>query len=241
VYRQRGRGEERQIKWELQTQVGDERASLVQLVDDRFLWIDERMPTEHTIERVDLWRLRRLAGGDDAERVQVAPGHALAGGGWQNIGGLPMLLDSLARNFDFAGPRQLQLGTEPVYALRGQWKPQRLRELLALPAEVTTAELPPRVPREVLVLLGSRDYFPYLIEYRAADEEAANDAFKLNEQPLMRIELYQVSLSAPIHPSEFVFTLPTGVDWIDSTQRYIDRVHRYRKEKLASTERSDKR
>lgn len=235
VYRQQGRGEERQVKWELQTQVGDEPASLVQLVDDRFLWIDQRMPTERVVERVDLWRLRRLTGSGDAALQQVAPGQALAASGWQSFGGLPMLLESLARNFDFSAPRQLQLGTEPVYALRGVWKTQRLRELLGVAAEEASVELPPRVPHDLLVLLGSRDYFPYLIEYRSAGEEGAQtDAYKLNEQPLMRIEFYQVSLSAPIDPNEFVFTLPTDVDWIDATPRYIDRVQRFRTEQLAA-------
>ena len=235
VYRQQGRGEERQVKWELQTQVGDEPASLVQLVEDRFLWIDQRMPTERLVERVDLWRLRRLTGSGDAALQQVAPGQALAAGGWQSFGGLPMLLESLARNFDFSAPRQLQLGAEPVYALCGGWKPQRLRELLGVAAEETSVELPPRVPHDVLVLLGSRDYFPYLIEYRGGAEEGAQtDAYKLADRPLMRIEFYQVSLSAPIDPNEFVFTLPAGVDWIDATPRYIDRLQRVRAEQLAA-------
>jgi hypothetical protein len=238
IYRQQGRGEERHVKWELQTSVGDERASLVQLVDDRFLWIDERMPSERSVERVDLWQLRRMTGGSDAALQHVAPGHALAGGGWQNLGGLQMMLESLARNFDFAGPRQLQLGSEPVYALRGQWKSQRLRELLALPPEATSAALPPQVPRDVLVLIGSRDYFPYLVEYRAAGESAINDAYKLSEHPLMRIELYQVNLSSPIDAGEFTFTLPSDVDWIDATQRYIDRINHYRAQHVAESGRT---
>ncbi|MEX2170612.1 MAG: hypothetical protein WD851_14955 [Pirellulales bacterium] len=235
-YHQQGRGEQRQIKWVLRTQLGDESASLVQLVDDRFLWIDKRLPTTRRVDRVDLWRLRRLTAGK--ELPPIAPGQAVfADGGlnaWQNFGGLPMLLEAMSRSFDFAAPRQVQYGNEQVYALRGVWKPEKLRELLGVPQvddnQAASIEIPQRVPLDVLVFLGSRDYFPFMIQYRGADDPSiAADApisrtYQESDRPLMRIKLYQVSFAAPINPNEFVFTMPSGVDWFDATPRYIERL-----------------
>lgn len=242
AYRQQGRGEQRRVKWELQTQVGDERASLVQLVDDHYLWTDQRFSSKRIVERVDLWQLRRQFKNIDDDFRNVAPGQAGAFAGGHSFGGLSMLLESLARNFNFATPRQLQLGSEPVIALRGNWKPHRLRELLELSEKESPTEfvMPSRIPVEVLVLIGSRDYFPYLIEYRNASDPVAiigdstNEVDKLSERPLVRIEFYQVNLSEKIDASEFVFMLPSDTAATDVTQRYADRIRRRQAEQVAA-------
>lgn len=241
-YYQQGRGEQRKIKWELRNELGGERAGLEQLVDDRFLWIDQRLPSKRTVERVDLWELRRQFKGKESEFQNIVPGQATVLSGAPNFGGLPMLLESLSRNFDFAAPRLFRYGSEEVYALHGVWKPAKLRELLRSPmteiSDETEVEIPPRMPFDVLLLLGSRDYFPFMIEYRSATDpivaaiDTPNFLFQESQRPLMRLKLSRVSFTTPIDPDKFVFNRPST--WTDATPRYADRLRRYRDEKLAA-------
>jgi hypothetical protein len=198
-YWQQGSGADLRVRLELQ--IASQEASLLQISNSRFLWIDRRLPTGRSVSRLDLRQLRAdpvlgAAGADELE-----PGNAT----WSSVqpeliahsGGLPSMLASLSENFSFLPPQAMRLASQspheatsasvPVFAIVGHWKPKRLMALLSR-NEAPSGEsgeqelnsplsmlnsLPSRLPQEVLVIVGQADLFPYRIEYRRLETPLA--------------------------------------------------------------------
>lgn len=257
-YLQQGRGTSRHVRWLLESQNEGVRASLLQSTDGSFLWTDRHIATGRHIQRVDLWQLRRMNKlimdeEGDGNSVQSAPfSPQLAAG----FGGLPMLLESLRTHFEFTSPgvfrapASLGLGSQPVLGLIGRW---RLESLAAVVADLTdvdqqqltsaamterleqrlaSGQLPKRLPLNVLILLGQHDLFPYLIEYRAADDLLASEdlppqsLFQLSRQPMARLEFFDVVFDRDISTVEFIYEPPVEPAWYDGTDTYVDRLQR---------------
>jgi hypothetical protein len=192
-YWQQGRGDDLQTRLELQ--IAGQEASLLQISNGRFLWVDRRLPTGRVVSRIDLRELRAdvpVASEEPADATADWPDEArlitpprtsdflLISVG----GGLRGLLASLGENFSFLPPQAMRLSVSPplaaqtmdvpVYAVVGHWKPARLDALLNV-AEGGNAPnqnanrpagVPDRFPQEVLLLFGQADLFPYRVEYR---------------------------------------------------------------------------
>ncbi|MGH9818361.1 MAG: hypothetical protein ACRD6I_20040, partial [Candidatus Acidiferrales bacterium] len=199
-YWQQGSGAELRVRLELQ--IAGQEASLLQVSNSRFLWVDRQLPTGRSVSRIDLRQLRAdpvLSGTGASELV---PGEAT----WSSLqpqllahyGGLPSLLAALRENFSFLPPQAMRLATHsppgsasasiPVFAVVGHWKQEKLLALVgrshessaeshepeSLNAQLSTLNsLPNRLPQEVLLLVGQGDLFPYRIEYRRLETPLA--------------------------------------------------------------------
>ncbi|QDU55873.1 hypothetical protein [Aeoliella mucimassa] len=198
-YLQQGSGDRRQLWWLLETQHDGVRASLLQCMKDGHLWIDRVAASGRTIERIDLWELRRHQK-QQSPKVPASGANSipLSNQLTTSIGGLPKLLESLRANFEFSkpgvfrAPENLNLGDQPVIGLIGRWRTESVVNVLVdfsdvedddLTGELLTqrlhkrlesAPLPEWMPMNVMILLGQDDLFPYLIEYRARDDSLAS-------------------------------------------------------------------
>jgi hypothetical protein len=238
-YWQQGRGDSLRVRLELQ--IAGEESSILQVSNGRFLWTDVRLPIGRNVTRIDLRQLRSdplLSAGNDA----ILPGHA----SWSPLqpelaastGGLPTLLASLVNNFTFQAPQAMRLTfsppivpettSVPVFAVAGRWKPERLAALLGKkdgsPAN-PEAKLPPRLPQEVLLLVGQADLFPYRVEYRR-DVSAASGgtvSYQLSSSPMVVLELSDVTFDASIAASQFDYA-PGDTEWNDRTAERLDRL-----------------
>ena len=199
-YWQQGSGADLRVRLELQ--IAGQDASLLQISNSRFLWIDRRLPTGRNVSRIDLRQLRADPVLSATSSDELEPGTAT----WSAVqpdliahsGGLPSLLASLGDNFSLLPPQAMRLAAQaspesqsasvPVFAVVGHWKYEKLVELLAHRRETriesqspdsldaylsTLNSLPNRLPQEVLLLVGQADLFPYRIEYRRLETPLA--------------------------------------------------------------------
>jgi hypothetical protein len=198
-YWQQGKGADLRVRLELQ--IAGQDASLLQISNSRFLWIDRRLPTGRSVLRVDLRKLRAdpVLGAESLDELE--PGNA----SWTTLqtelvahsGGLPSLVASLAENFSFLPPQAMRLAPQaaadeqaasiPVFVAVGHWRNEKLLAMLGEsgessndPATASVAAqrallnaVPNRLPQEVLLLVGQADLFPYRIEYRRLETPLA--------------------------------------------------------------------
>lgn len=202
-YWQQGRDEDRRVRLELKMRSQD--ARLLQIANERFLWVDLLLPTGRSVTHIDLRALRTdpvlAEGGDDAIGPDLAAASTMAMEWMAHSGGLPSLLASLHNNFTFLPPQAMRLEFNhspeenptqvPVFAVVGHWRPERLAALLAAESpesrvkgqqpvaesQATPAldSLPERFPQEVLLLVGQADLVPYRVEYRRLETPLATD------------------------------------------------------------------
>jgi hypothetical protein len=253
-YCQQGSGDELKVRLELQ--IAGQDARLLQVCNSRFLWVDRRLPSGRNVTRYDLRQLRADPALAPPSFDNLDPGKA----NWSAMqpfliarsGGLPSLLISLRENFNFLPPQAMRLAIAPsdsaqpmnvpVFAVVGQWKPEKLAALLAKtedPSQQDAAPkkskkarpLPERVPQEVLLLVGQADLFPYRIEYRGLETPATANTegppipYQLSVHPLVVLELSDVVFDAPIQAGQFDYT-PGDADWVDQTATLIEKLHR---------------
>jgi hypothetical protein len=240
-YWQQGRGDSLRVRMELQ--IAGQQSSMLQVSNGRFLWTDVRLPTGRDVTRIDLRQLRSdplLASGNS----EILPGHA----SWSpmqpelaaSTGGLPTLLASLGANFTFLAPQAMRLTFSPplveqttsipVFAVVGLWKPEKLADLLLSVKKKSADEpqetpLPTRLPREVLLLVGQADLFPYRIEYRRNISTAPGTTvpYQLSDAPMVMLELSDVAFDSPVAASQFDYA-PGDTKWDDRTAEHLDRL-----------------
>jgi hypothetical protein len=264
-YWQQGRGDQLHVRLELQITGGG--TSLLQVSNGRLLWTDQQTPTGRTVTQIDLRRIRADVARAAAKQAELQPGQA----SWFPIqpeltayyGGLPRLLSAMSESFTFGPPQAMRYkidsgdGSEkvnlPVFALVGHWKRSRLAKLLPKVAESNSdaelqdqlASLPPRLPQEVLLLVGQADLFPYRVEYRKLSQPAANVApaepYQLNAEPMVLVQFSDVSFDVPIGPGQFDYAPPSDAKWDDLTAEYLDKIRRQREEQLATRNRETTR
>lgn len=266
-YWQQGTGEELKVRLELQLAGQD--AKLLQVCDSRFAWLDRRLPTGRNVTRIDLRQLRA----DPSLSVNlndIKPGQA----NWSSIqpelisytGGLPSLLTALGENFSFLPPQAMRLALAPpltaeptdvpVFAVVGQWKPEKLAALLAKNQENSAdggqpsnadsklnlhkaKELPERMPQEVLLLVGQADLFPYRIEYRRLETPTMDGGdgtpipYQLSVHPMVVLELSDVAFDAPIAAGQFDYA-PGDADWVDQTTAVLERLRQQHQAQVAT-------
>jgi hypothetical protein len=259
-YCQQGTGEQMQVYLELQ--FVEQEASLLQVANDRFLWLDCKLPTGRTVTRIDLRALRaeqRAWSGptDTADGLGGAPFDESTLVFSARHGGLPGLLSSLLDNFQFMPPQAMRLSVtspdspEPkelaVFAIVGHWKPEKLAPIVAGNSPRSSDEgqrprsVPNRIPEEVLLLVGQSDWMPYRIEYRRLEtppptgDGAQLVAYKLSAEPLVVLELTDVVFDAPIAAGQFDYAPPGSVDWKDETAALIQRLRSQRQARIAES------
>jgi hypothetical protein len=123
-------------------------ASLLQVANDRFLWVDRRLPIGRTVTRIDLRAVRTdpvLTGGRGGAAGSGQSAAPVSMDCLAETGGIPALLSSLRDNFTFSPPQAMRLeihhppDEQPtqlsVFALVGHWRPEKLNALLGTPGE----------------------------------------------------------------------------------------------------------
>ena len=150
--------------YRLQFQIAlkDQPATMLQVCDGHFLWTNRTYPGEPaTTDRVDLNLVRRYLQADEGR----AGGAMLANQSaptLMNMGGLPQLLEMLARQYEFAEPQPATFHQTAVWSLKGTISPQAKQRILDAAGE----RLPQHVPASVVMVLGQDDLFPFRIEFR---------------------------------------------------------------------------
>lgn len=233
-YWQQGSGNGRRTRWETQTQVAGETASMLQVFDGTHLWTDRRLPSDRQIRRLDVIRLQagleiRGFGELRSQTTGTRLGELLATA--QGRGGVPQLLAELLRRFEFDPPRAAQLNGTAVYALIGRWRPEELSHLWPerVDAEAdSAAPWPEQLPDHVLLLVGKRDYFPNVIEFRRKEDADLADraaGLRLCDDPLVFYELFDVKFGEMIDRRLFEFT-PGDAQWKDETAVVLKQLRR---------------
>ena len=221
IYLEQGQAENRQSRLELTLKgADDQKSSLVQVVDGRFLWTYRKVLDKAELRQVDIGRVYHVM--ERSNKAPLADTRALPG-----LGGLPRLLQNLDASFDFTsaelglwGKRKLR-----VWQLEGHWKPEALarvlpkqKEALSAGKPVDLAQLPPHLPDRVSLLLGQADHFPYRIEYHRGSPLRED---KSPRPPLVDMELFQPVINAPIDPHRFIYN-PGDQEKINATDSFLE-------------------
>ncbi len=211
------------LRLEVRIQLAGQTGSLLHVCDGRYLWMYEKLGDRESLTRIDVQRVGQ------ALEESGSMGRLGTIGWWPGLGGLSKLLRGLHDAFDFPTVDQTRLGQPPlpVWRLHGQWKPEKLAELLPDQQKnlekgkpVDLAKLPPHLPDHVVLFLGKIDGFPYRIEYRRQQpsETQAEDA--PNDRAVVTIKLHEVALNASIHPTYFLYS-PGDLPISDGTGQFL--------------------
>lgn len=220
---QLGTGPQRTTRWEMQTPFADKTASFVQVFDGRYLWTDRHLPRGREVHRLDVGNLRA--------RLRSSTGAGGSQSDWEDLiesaefrGGLSQMLADLLRRYQFDPPRRTELNGFALDALIGRWRPEQFAELC--PLQDDAQAWPAQLPHHVLVMVGSSNLFPYVIEFRRAEDAGLADSLaglKPSPDPLTRYEVFEVRFADAIDSTVFQFK-PGDVDWSDETSLVYERV-----------------
>jgi hypothetical protein len=223
VYLEQRRGQDRLLRLELRTQLGDQSSSLVQVCDGRYFWVHRNLPSDVKLSRIDLAQVARAM-----RKTERAPGQVNRDM-LPSLGGLPKLLRGLDTAFDFTQVEQGRWGKrkQPVWRLQGQWKREQLLKLLPNQKEAMekgeppdTNKLPEYLPDQVVLLLGREDLFPYRIEYRRILPEKASHSGGPTSRALVTMDLFEVNINVPIDPTRFIYS-PGDIEFSDQTAAFL--------------------
>ena len=223
----------RLLRYEIRMQVGERIVNILQVCDDRYLWISRQLEHEPEIQRVEIDRvlgaLERQVAAQPAGAFDAAHFHqAIA------IGGLGQLLASLRKDFQFYDATKSQLGDVPVYVVSGKWKSEALGGFAASQPKAAkpggTMLLRPHVPNRVMLFLGADDLFPYRVEFRSIDEGAGQGgvdgaplkATDATDELLLAMELFEVQINVPLEERLFQFA-PGSRPYTDVTDLYLQK------------------
>jgi hypothetical protein len=222
-YWQQGVGNQRRTRWELTTLVAGERAFLTQVYDGEVVWIDRKFPAARKVTRIDVGVLRRQTAVDAESATQsAAPGAMLPE--LLARGGVSQLIASLHRCFTFGSRHTLQRGNQTVLAVLGQWRPEQLEINWPGLTTANPADWPLHLPHHVLLYIDASDRFPYLIEYRGADQAylaSGGQGIYAAQDSLATYEFIDVQFAAAMPADIFEFTPPDN-NWLDITARVVE-------------------
>jgi hypothetical protein len=226
------------VRMELKLQIDDRLTTLQQINDGVILWIRRDQGDQKQVSYVNLRRVQETARTAKPARAGSMPSDAMA------LGGLPQLLRGLQQNFQFETPTEEMLGDVPVWVLQGEWKTEKLVELLpdmrkdrgAASPSPPTDRLPPHLPDHVTVILGRDDFvplFPYRVEYSrttpsllptaAWSGRAGEKTASRTRKTIVKMELFEVRRQWELDPRAFEYQL--GDQAIeDHTELYIQRL-----------------
>ncbi len=211
-----------QLRLELKFPLDGEPCMLLQVCNGRYLWKYEKFGTTAKLGRIDTWRV--------VQALEERGG----GAGWANLrpwpgwGGIPRLLRSLDRDFDFSAPQAAELpGGFPTLRVEGRWKPDRLAALV--PESKAAGQgragdpspLPPQVPHRVVLHLGRDDLFPYRIEFRRQKPGSGDGSPSDADHPVAVMELREVVFNVPIGREQFHYD-PGTLEYTEQTDRFLD-------------------
>jgi hypothetical protein len=233
-YHQLGAASEKLLKLELKIQVADQQIIRQEICGPSFYYVRRESPfAPVSLGRVNLRQVRQAIARAEGP-IAANPAEV-----WILLGGLPKLLESLHRNFEFAPPRDDELhytvtGGEgvqklPVIVVRGRWKKDRLATLMTTDKGKSKDDAE-QLPDAVELVLGRADdtalpLFPYRITYlqdvqTEAQDKQGKEANQL--RAMLLLELFNVQRSN-LTPEQFDYQ-PSERDEADLTQAYLVRL-----------------
>lgn len=209
------------LRYELKFRFAERDASLQQVCDGQFLWLQRQFEQLPVLGRIDVQRVLSAA-----PPTLPTPG----------IGGLPRLLEGLDLAFQFDDALEGTLKSTDVWVLKGQWRRDRLVKLLPdQKAQIEEGNAPrleklaPALPDHVIVLLGRDDLFPHRIEYCRTRPNATSPATKGSPpskpvDTISKIEFLDPKFDLPVDPRLFHFEAG-GLPVADETDLYIQAIN----------------
>jgi len=238
MYVQLGDGPEKLLRFDLKLQVGQRVAALQQISGQQYFWIRRDLPpASNKVSRVNLRSIRNAVTKKHAAADRDADLNGSlaspADDAWLLLGGLPALLESLSRDFDFgparAGEIELPGGNSlptrtPVWAVSGVWKKERWEELTTSPAKKKVAA-PPLLPQRVDLVLHRSEQsfplFPYRVLYYGPSETGGAGEGSL--RPIVSMELFNLQTAANLDPRDFDYN-PGEQEVEDLTAVYLQKL-----------------
>ncbi len=212
----------RMFRLELKTQLGDEASILLQACDGRHLWVYEKYHDKPTLVRIDVAQVMQAL----EERGGLPhPGEMEQ---WPGLGGLPRLLRGLEAAFDFTSAEEVRLGDQlPAVRLRGEWKAQRLAQILPEQQQAITVgrganldKMSPHLPHYVVLYLEQPGLFPRRIEYWRRQPKSGRLQEPAPDKAIVTMDLFDVNINVPI-AANFSFD-PGNLDYADQTERFLE-------------------
>jgi hypothetical protein len=216
-YRQLNSPDGLKVRLELAIRTEERSTSHHHISDGRFLWVLENDGAGPRAYRIDLRQVRESARPTDAGRVGTES---------ISIEGLPGLLSSIDRNFQFRVPQLVRFHEESMWAIAGLWRPERLKSFFpdgASDRGIAASDLPGHVPDRVFLLIGQEDLFPYRIEFRRGAAASTGTTSASSVAPLLIMDFYRVNLGGTVDEREFTYS-PGDVHIEDRTDHYIGRL-----------------
>ncbi|WP_425618405.1 hypothetical protein NA78x_002110 [Anatilimnocola sp. NA78] len=240
-YIQLGDGPEKLLRFDLKLQVAERTAALQQISGQQYYWVRRDLPpAAYKVARVNLRSVRNAIAKDKATRDndrESAPITTPADDAWLLLGGLPALLESLHRDFEFgsarAGEIEYPVGNDgraqrlPVWAVSGTWKAGRWKELTKSAAKKNKHAPPMSLPERVDLVLGRNErsfsLFPYRVIYYAREAGRAGEGKAAELTPLVSMEFFNVQPAAELDPRDFDYN-PGEQEIEDLTQVYLQKL-----------------
>ena len=197
---------DRRIRLELKLRVGNTTGSLLEVCDGEILWVRQDIGKDPYITRRNVKQILEAA-----ERTGAIPQNVLVAD--LGLGGLPSLLASIERSFDFDGMKDDTLRDRPVVTVQGHWNEAMN---INLRGSSPNNPFPTYIPDIVRVTVDRETGFPHRIMYLKKVPD--RDTLK----PMLTLDFLDVKLGQPIDPSEFTFVVPERVQPHEETQVYIN-------------------
>jgi len=214
------------LEMSIQTRDDEEPSSLLQVCDGQYQWEYRKLRDSENVTRVDLAHIqRRLEEEGKARKLNPLRW-------WPGLQGLPMLIDSFDRFFEFGPPTSVDLQKGfPAWKLEGRWRPKMLVrcmpdhvDVLEQGGGVATEELPDQLPNLVVLLLGKDDLFPYSIAFYRLAGTTTDVTASRHDQPIVRVNLSKVRFNQPLPPERFSYQ-PGDREFVDQTRMLLDQLN----------------
>ena len=217
-YLQQGRGAEQRFRFETVTTADDSTFELLELSDGLSFWKFQRnSDNPPRLERVDISRVR-----GKLEESGPLPAGVVS----VHLGGLQRSLALVRQWFRFQTAEATTLEGLPVWRVKGKWAPAMLAGILPSQAEAAQSpegilpwQLPEGMPWSVELVIGSRQLFPFRVEWQAVLGDRPVRASSVPEAYSV-LEIYDVRLNEPVDSAAFVYR-PSEQGLVDVTETFL--------------------
>lgn len=209
------------MRLELALKVGDSEGSLLEVCDGDVLWTSTLVDSgrksgnnekkEQSLVRRNVTQILEAArkhGGQVEARTISELG----------LGGIPGLLAAMEQEMTFSGMKDDTLRGVPVVVIEGTWTEGFTARLLTPQQRAQSALLPPFVPDSVQIFIDRSTGFPHRLLY------LKKLPGRTKQRPMLIFDFINVAINEPIDNTEFAYEPPSGVQPVELTKFYLDRL-----------------